>query len=196
MQVNYCTWEHELLGVLEALLQWEDKLLGLQFTVVTDHQALTFFNEAPTRSQRRMHWWEYLSRFNFKMQYLKGEKNKVVDCLSCYFASDEPGEVHNVSVYVNADSRLDPEGDDLPTFQQQEIQSLATLIAVPNRNTGKAIDRSEARQQEAKDLVENKEIEQDIYIPLNLKDASIQDVLDSVKKSYIGQVLCKNLSES
>jgi hypothetical protein len=59
-QMNYCTWEQELLGVLEALLRWEDKLLGLPFTIVMDHQALTFFNEAPMRSQRRMRWWEYV----------------------------------------------------------------------------------------------------------------------------------------
>jgi hypothetical protein len=61
-QMNYCTWEQELLGVLEALLRWEDKLLGLKFTIVTDHQALTFFNEMLTRSQHRMRWWEYLAR--------------------------------------------------------------------------------------------------------------------------------------
>ena len=46
-QLNYATWEHELLAVLEALLRWEDKLLGLKFKIVTDHKALTFFKEAP-----------------------------------------------------------------------------------------------------------------------------------------------------
>ena len=51
-QTNYSTWECKLLGILEALLRWEDKLLGLQFTVITDHQALTFFKEVPTGSQR------------------------------------------------------------------------------------------------------------------------------------------------
>jgi hypothetical protein len=53
-QMNYCTWEQELIGVLEALLCWEDKLMGFKFTIVTDHQALMFFNEMPTRSQRWM----------------------------------------------------------------------------------------------------------------------------------------------
>lgn len=53
-QMNYCTWEQELLGVLEALLQWEDKLMGLKFTIITDHQALTFFNETVMKSQWRM----------------------------------------------------------------------------------------------------------------------------------------------
>ncbi len=60
-QTNYCTWEQELLAILEALMHWEDKLIGLPFTIVTDHQALTFFKEAPTRSHRRIRWWEYLS---------------------------------------------------------------------------------------------------------------------------------------
>ena len=62
-QMNYCTWEQELLGVLEALLWWEDKLMGLKFTIVMDHQALTFFNETVMKSQQRMQWWEYLSRW-------------------------------------------------------------------------------------------------------------------------------------
>ena len=53
-QMNYCTWEQELLGVLEVLLHWEDKLMGIKFTIVMDHQALTFFNEMLTRSQRQM----------------------------------------------------------------------------------------------------------------------------------------------
>ena len=93
-QMNYCTWERELLAIIEALMRWEDKLLGLQFTVVTDHQALTFFKEAPSGSQCRVRWWEYLSRFSFKIQYLKGDKNLVADALSQYFSGDEPGESH------------------------------------------------------------------------------------------------------
>ena len=98
--MNYCTWEQELLGVLKALLWWEDKLLGLEFTIVTDHQALMFFNKTPTRSQCRMRWWEYLTQFKFKMQYLKGEKNKVADMLSHYFASNKPDERHDISLCI------------------------------------------------------------------------------------------------
>ena len=39
-QHNHCTHEHETLAVLEALMKWEDKLLGRKFTVVTDHKGL------------------------------------------------------------------------------------------------------------------------------------------------------------
>ena len=43
MQHNYHTHEHETLAVLEALMKWEDKLLGKKFTVVTDHKGLEYF---------------------------------------------------------------------------------------------------------------------------------------------------------
>src|ERR1700684_2834694 len=97
VQFNYATWEHELLAVLEALLRWEDKLLGLQFTIVTDHKALTFFKEMPYTMQRRMRWWEYLSRFEYKIEYIKGDSNKVADSLSRYYMSDSPSEQHDIS---------------------------------------------------------------------------------------------------
>ena len=40
-QRSYFTYEHETLGVIEALKKWDDILLGLpEIKVVTDHQAL------------------------------------------------------------------------------------------------------------------------------------------------------------
>src|ERR1700730_16919966 len=120
-QIDYATWEHELLAVLEALLRWEDKLLGLKFTIVTDHKALTFFKDTPYTTQRRMRWWEYLSRFDYSIEYIEGSTNKVADSLSRYYQSDEPEETHDVSEYVNADSRLDPDDEDLPIMRTTEL---------------------------------------------------------------------------
>jgi hypothetical protein len=42
-QHNYRVFEQETLAILEALLKWEDKLIGYRVHVVTDHQALEFF---------------------------------------------------------------------------------------------------------------------------------------------------------
>ena len=42
-QHNYHTHEHETIAVLEALMKWEDKLLGRKFTLVTDHKGLEYF---------------------------------------------------------------------------------------------------------------------------------------------------------
>ena len=42
-QHNYHTHELQTLVVLEALMKWEEKLLGRKFTVVTDHKGLEYF---------------------------------------------------------------------------------------------------------------------------------------------------------
>ena len=38
-QHNYRVFEMETIAILEALLKWEDKLLGNRINVVTDHRA-------------------------------------------------------------------------------------------------------------------------------------------------------------
>ncbi|KAG8719335.1 hypothetical protein FRC09_011299 [Ceratobasidium sp. 395] len=113
-QMNYRTHEQELLGVLEGLLKWEDKLLGRKFQVRTDHNSLRWLKTQPDLSRRQVRWLEYLSRFDYKIDYVSGESNVVADALSRRYESDEPDEVRNPHEYVNADVRLDPEGEDLP----------------------------------------------------------------------------------
>ena len=49
-QHNYCTHEHETIAVLEALMKWEDELLGQKFTLVTDHKGLEYFKTQPVLS--------------------------------------------------------------------------------------------------------------------------------------------------
>jgi hypothetical protein len=70
---------------LEALLKWEDKLLGYHIHVVTGHKALEFFKMQLRLSGRQMRWMEYLVRFDFDIRYVKGELNKVADTLSWYY---------------------------------------------------------------------------------------------------------------
>ncbi|TFK57855.1 hypothetical protein BDN72DRAFT_734779, partial [Pluteus cervinus] len=58
-------------------------------------------------SNRQRCWLDYMSKFDFDITYVKGEFNKVADCLSRYFESDSPGEHHDVHEYVNADQQID-----------------------------------------------------------------------------------------
>jgi hypothetical protein len=51
-QIGYATYEHEMLAILEALLRWEDQLLGRKIRIVTDHQTLEFFNTQRDMSYR------------------------------------------------------------------------------------------------------------------------------------------------
>ena len=46
--------------------------------------------------------------------YVKGEQNKVADCLSRYYENDTADEVHPHATYVNVDGCLNLELDELP----------------------------------------------------------------------------------
>ena len=50
VQHNYHTHEHETIAVLEALIKWENNLLGWKFTLVTDHKRLEYFKTQPILS--------------------------------------------------------------------------------------------------------------------------------------------------
>ena len=83
-QRSYRTFEHEALGVIEALMKWEDKLVGREFTIVTDHEALETIKTSnhDGKSGRLIRWDEYLSRFQYEVMHVPGVLNKVANCLS------------------------------------------------------------------------------------------------------------------
>jgi hypothetical protein len=113
-QHNYHVFKMETIAILKALLKWEDKLLGNCINVVTDHRVLEFFKTQIRLSSHQMWWIKYLSRFDFNIQYVKGSSNKVADSISQYYQSDTEDDTHPTYDFVNADSQLDPEGEDLP----------------------------------------------------------------------------------
>ncbi len=125
-QHSYRVFKMEMIAILEALLKWEDKLLGQKVQVVTDHQALQFFKSQRRLSNRQTRWMEFLERFDFEVTYVEGELNKVTDCLSRYYAADNWDETHAIENYVNADSRLDPQGESLPFVRTDELRAMRT----------------------------------------------------------------------
>ncbi len=82
-QRSYPTYEHEALGIIEALLKWEDRLLGRKICIATDHEALLAMREVKrdTRSGRLIRWDEFLSRYDYEIEHVPGKDNKVADCL-------------------------------------------------------------------------------------------------------------------
>src|SRR6266481_700406 len=124
-QQNYRTHEHETIAILEALIKWEDKLLGRRFVIVTDHKSLEYFETQPNLSGRQTRWWEYISRFNFTIQHMDGVTNRVADCLSRYYETDGPDDHHQEHEFVSADSQLDLDGELLPIWWYVELCTAA-----------------------------------------------------------------------
>jgi hypothetical protein len=64
---------------------------------------------------------DYMSRFNFDIMYVKGELNKVADCLSQYYENDNESDIYEPHEYVRADVCIDPTGEDLPVPRYHKI---------------------------------------------------------------------------
>ncbi|KAK2465803.1 hypothetical protein APHAL10511_002347 [Amanita phalloides] len=128
-----------------------------------------------------MRWWEYLSHFNFKIEYLKGEKNKVADCLSPYFSSDGLEEAQDESAYVKADSRLDPEGDDLTITHNAEILGMTTRIIPREREVH---DNIEPRSIKVIQLTENLEGDKQDIPKLDLQNKPLRYAFKAMLENY------------
>ncbi|PBL04566.1 hypothetical protein ARMGADRAFT_912001, partial [Armillaria gallica] len=77
---------------------------------------------------QQMRWMDYMSQFNFDIMYIKGENNKVADCLSQYYENDTWDEAHDIHEYIHADVQVDPGGEDLPPDRYQETQEKTVEI--------------------------------------------------------------------
>src|ERR1700720_3297237 len=124
-QLNYHVFEMKTIAILEALLKWEDKLTGNRLNVVTDHRALEFFKTQQCLSGCQMRWMEYLSQFDYDIQYIKGTSNKVANSLSRYYQSDTDEDNYPSYDYVTVDAQLDPEGEDLPWIRMIEVRTMS-----------------------------------------------------------------------
>lgn len=155
-QQHYAVHEMETLAILEALMKWEDKLVGRKIHVITDHKALEFFKTQSQLSNRQRRWIDYMSRFQFDITYVRGEYNKVADCLSRYYESDTAADVHDASEYVQVDRKVDPEGEDLPQGRMQEIKErvveIRAMQAIELRRSKRLNEIKEQRDIEAEEL--------------------------------------------
>ncbi|KAL1936896.1 hypothetical protein VTO73DRAFT_4839 [Trametes versicolor] len=112
---------------MEGLFKWEDKLIGRKLRIVTDHKALEFLEGLDRPNPRQIRWYEFLSRFDKTITYIPGKLNKVADCLSRYHENDTLDDITEEFDYVNADLRLDPQGEDLPFSRLIELRAARVL---------------------------------------------------------------------
>lgn len=82
-ECNYQIYDKELLAVIRCLEAWDAELRSVdEFEVVTDHKNLEYFFSPRKLTERHVRWSLFLSRFNFRFSYRKGELNQRADALS------------------------------------------------------------------------------------------------------------------
>lgn len=79
---NYHSYELETLAVVNALKHFRVYLLGIEFTLITDCNALKSTATKKDLVPRVARWWAYMQDFNFNIVYRKGSSLPHVDYLS------------------------------------------------------------------------------------------------------------------
>jgi hypothetical protein len=78
--------------------------------------------------------------------HVDGIYNKVADCLSRYYENDTGDESHPEHIYVNADARLDPDGELLSTDRYMELKTAVT------RRSNHLTEKKETRIVESEEM--------------------------------------------
>lgn len=81
-QLNYPVHEKEMLAIIRALTKWRVDLLGIPFLIYTNHKTLENFHTQRDLSHRQARWMEFMSQYDAKIVYVKGEDNTIADALS------------------------------------------------------------------------------------------------------------------
>ena len=83
-ELNYEIYDKELLAIFEAFQQWCNYLEGSTHTmlVLSDHKNLEYFATTKQLTHRQVRWSEYLSGFNYLIQYRTGRLRTKPDALT------------------------------------------------------------------------------------------------------------------
>ena len=103
---NYPVHEQELLAIICSLKEWRHHLHGRKFRVITDHHSLRYLHTQPHLSARQSRWCEYLSQFDYKIEYMDGKQNVVADALSRR-ADHREAQVNSTTVRIVSGDVLD-----------------------------------------------------------------------------------------
>ena len=86
---NYCVTDKELLALKYFVEYFKQYLLGREFLIRTNHQALRWLFSLKEPKGRIARWIEILSAFNFTVEYRPGKKHGNADGMSRVPSSDE-----------------------------------------------------------------------------------------------------------
>src|SRR5215211_7640335 len=96
-QTNYSTTDQELFTVVNALETFEVHLLGIPFTIVTDHKALEYMMKRAINSPRIAWWMQFMQRFDFETIHTPGETNILTDALSRLYENTENVTIEEIA---------------------------------------------------------------------------------------------------
>lgn len=84
VECNYEIYDKELLAIVRCFEEWRPELEGSPspIRVITDHKNLEYFTTTKLLNRRQARWSEFLSRFNFRIEYRPGKQGVKPDALT------------------------------------------------------------------------------------------------------------------
>jgi len=79
---KYSTYDKEFYALVRALEYWRHYLVGAEFILHSDHEALKFIQGQHKLNPHHAKWVEYLQSFHFMIHHRSGQMNKDADALS------------------------------------------------------------------------------------------------------------------
>ena len=75
-ECNYEIYDKELLAIVRCFESWRSELQGAEhpISVITDHSNLAYFMTTKRLTRRQVRWSEFLSEFDFKINYRPGKQ--------------------------------------------------------------------------------------------------------------------------
>jgi hypothetical protein len=132
VQSRWATSQFELYAIILALDRWRRFLIDRPFTMLSDHQALSFIKQPKLFEGRRLRRWQMLlSEFQFIISYKPGVEIGLPDCLSRMAPEAFTGA-------VTTDIEWSTEGEDfyLDKGESALIDFIDTCSLVHHRATG------------------------------------------------------------
>ena len=94
----------EASSIVWAIKRFRGYLSGTKFRIFSDHKAFESIGKAGDHNARVQRWLEFLTAFDYTLEYRKGNANGNADFLSCF---PEPATEHG----RNGSSNLTPVDD-------------------------------------------------------------------------------------
>ena len=100
-QLNYSTYEQELVAIILALREWRCYLDHRKFKITSDHRALQWLKAQSHLNDRQQRWSQELSQYNFKIEYIEGKANVVADALSRIHELDSDDTLNTITITLD-----------------------------------------------------------------------------------------------
>lgn len=80
---NYDIHDREMLAIVAALKEWQVYIMSSpEIQVITDHEALKYFQTTKNLNHRQIRWSSFLSQFKLNITYRPGKESAKPDVLS------------------------------------------------------------------------------------------------------------------